>query len=84
MSDEDRTFNPTTSFDVFHWPEFIALAKRLNIDLSKGIRKCRVSLDIDDAVIINCEYVGEDVKPVSPTTGLGTFPPDPACLMGSS
>ncbi len=56
---------PAISIHAFHWPEFIALAERLNIDLRKSIRKCRISLDIEDAVIVDCQYVGDDMSRAS-------------------
>jgi len=46
--------------DVFWWPEFIALAKRLHLDLEKPTTAVTIRVDVNDVVRITQEYNGQD------------------------
>lgn len=41
---------PVTGFQVFRWPEFQALAKRLGIDLDRRIVSISINLNKDEVV----------------------------------
>ena len=47
-------------WDVFWWPEFIALAKRLHLDLGKPTTAVTIRVDVNDVVRITQEYNGQD------------------------
>lgn len=46
--------------DVFHWPEFQALAKRLMIDVEAPIRRIAITVPFDGLVTVTVESVGLD------------------------
>ena len=46
--------------NVFEWPEYLALAKRLGIDLELPTKKVTICIAIDDRVTVHQEYLGRD------------------------
>lgn len=47
-----------TGHQVFHWPEFQALAKRLGVDMNRKTKRLVIVLDIDEMATIDHTYVG--------------------------
>ncbi len=47
-------------YDVFHWPEFQALAKRLMIDLGPPITRVVIDVGLEDVVNVRTESYGLD------------------------
>ena len=46
--------------EVFRWPEFQALAKRLSIDLEAPIRDVTINIPMEGLVIVTIETIGLD------------------------
>lgn len=53
---------PLMGIDVFFWPEFQALAKRLGVDVDLPIREVSLHLVCDGEAIIKLKYLGEDKR----------------------
>jgi hypothetical protein len=63
--------------EVFHWPEFIALAQRLGIDTSRPTTNLTLYLPADGVVEIRHEYHGQDqTEADTPLTTAHFRPPD--------
>lgn len=50
------------SMEVFQWPEFKALAKRMKLDMSRPTRHLVINMHIDDVVKVTHEYLAEDAE----------------------
>ncbi len=55
----ERKHTFPTAWDVWHWPELIALCKRLGIP-SVPHRTLIITIPMDGEVIVNHEYLGQD------------------------
>ena len=51
------------SEDVWKWPEFIALAKRLGIDNSLPMTRLVIELELDCAAKVGIEFWATDSNP---------------------
>lgn len=53
-----------TGLDVFHWPEFQALAKRLGIDVTDRVPTTSVTIEVPTKGIVRIlhEYNGKDTE----------------------
>lgn len=60
MAEECRV--PAMGRDVFHWPEFLALATRLGVDLSRPYRRLVIDMHCDDFVVILLDQQGADAQ----------------------
>ncbi len=54
--------DPLIGREVFFWPEFQALAKRLGVDVDLPIKEIGIHLIHDGDVTIKLEYLGEDKR----------------------
>lgn len=54
-------YNFPQSQEVYHWPEFIAFAKRLGIPLEIATMDLHIIMPLRECVIIQHEYRGEDM-----------------------
>ena len=63
MSEECK--NIADGYDVFHWPEFINLAKRLGVALDRPIRRLVLDIEIEKTPRIYQEQLGADAKVVA-------------------
>jgi hypothetical protein len=45
---------------VFDWKEFIRLANRLGIDMTRSTRSVTITIAVDEVVVVEQEYIGED------------------------
>jgi len=59
-----REFQQTSGREIFHWPEFQALAKRLNIDTSLPIQNLSIKLPAHNIAVIKLRYSGEDAQKI--------------------
>ncbi len=53
-------FEPAMGKDVFDWPEFTALAKRLGVRAPEFIQRMTIDIPIDGAVEVITLEIGED------------------------
>ncbi len=60
--------------DVLRWPEFIAFAERLGIDLSKRNKTITIVIDTSKPVSVDHSYFGGDGNNAGPTAR-------PSCVM---
>jgi hypothetical protein len=51
-----------SSYEVYHWPEFTALCKRLNILVDLATRDLTISLPLDGVVEVTQTYHGREVR----------------------
>lgn len=49
-------------YEVFHWPEFLAFAKRCGVDISKPIKSISFTLAEGECVLITVSQLGEDMQ----------------------
>ena len=61
-----RKFEKPEGWDVYRWPEFIALAERLGIDLGTPTTILTIRIPLDDPVGIIHEYLGLDITKEKP------------------
>ena len=48
-------------WEVYHWPETIALMQRLGVDMSKPIQRAIIDLDYEGLVCVYLKQRGSDV-----------------------
>lgn len=61
-SEQNKTklYKTPTGYDVFHWPEFQALAKRLMIDVDAPVTKITIKIPVEGLVSITSKTRGLD------------------------
>ena len=64
LKDKPQKPIPPLSHQVFQWPEFIAFAERLGIDLSKRTKVLTITFDGSKSPTIDHSYLAYDL----PTT----------------
>ncbi len=61
---EQREFQYAWGNEIFHWPEFLAFAKRLNINTTLPIQNVTIDLPCDNLASITLRYSGEDTQKI--------------------
>ena len=56
----DKEIITTSSNEMFQWPEFRQLAKRLGIDMSNHLVKLIIEIDVDALVVIRQAFYATD------------------------
>ena len=62
MSEEKQKKKCVEFYEVARWPEFIALAKRMGINMELPLTRLSIHLQVDEPTRIDCEYFSQEHK----------------------